>query len=335
MPARTNPTWRGATVTVWLLCGAAALGASEPPRQGTGQGATAAVRGRERTFDPARQKAMKIEKGDVEVAFLEAQACKRCKTAYQLSFETTDRAHGITRRFTISDGPSQVDAIQILGNRKAAIIGQYQSSVDMVVLVDLGSGAVLDKWLCFDPSVSPDGDLIAYRKVYPVHFTDGVSSVYLVYQTGRSPAENRAAGIPLTDTTNVGTPVYPDGATNVPGDNTHLDEGVRHQLASDGFFWTGSRKLAFADRSARLNSIVVADLAAGIDLPQITVTSLDTNQILSRDGCREFRDQGREHEAMLVSNIEFLDSAANQLRLHFNYSLPDCRGPATVDLTVR
>lgn len=331
MLGRTSLMRQWAMVAVWLVCATpVAVGSMAYAQSPTNRPNT-----RERAFDPSRRQAFRVSKGDVEVAFLEAQRCALCKSAYQLSFEVTDHSRGMLKRFTISDGPSQVDEIHILRGFRAAVLGRYQSNVEMVILVDLSAGSVVDKWLCFDPSVSPEGTYIAYRKVFPVHFTEGVSSVYLVYRTDRSPAVNRPGGAPLTDTVNVGVPIYPPGSTNVPGDNTHVDQAVQHQIASTGFFWAGEIKLAFADRAGGVNSIVIVDLSSGLDLPVVRVTSLEPTQILSPTSCREFRDSGRLHYGFHISNIEFLNASDNRIRVHVTYALPDCQGAPSLELSVR
>jgi hypothetical protein len=305
------------------------------PAQAQGHPPAETPNRRARPFNPGQPDPFRVTKGDVEVAFVQAQRCTRCASAYQLTFDVADRARERRRRFTISDGPSQVDQIHILANDRAAILGRYQSNVDMVLIMDLNTGGTLDKWLCFDPAVSPGATFIAYRKVFPLHFTEGVSSVYLVYQTGSSPAENRAKGTGLDDITNVGVPVYPAGSTNVSGDNVNVDEAVRHEMASRGFFWGDDVRVAFADRVGAVNSIVVIDLTSGAESATARATPLETSDIISSKGCREFRDRALSQNAMHVANIAFLDSAATRLRVQFGYSLPDCHGPATLDITVR
>ena len=288
---------------------------------------------RRKPFDPARQPVLRATAVGVEVALLGSEPCPGCRSAYKLNFEI--RRNGSRRRIALTDGPAQVDQITMVGTSTAAIVGQYQSNVDMVALLDTSSGSVVDKWLCFDPAVSPDGAAVVYQKVHPVHFTEGVSSVYVVYQTTLSPSQNRGTGIPLSDIVNVGATLYPPGTTNVPGSNVRVPEVMRHQLASSQFFWGPGLKVAFADRAEGRMSIVVADLGEGVDRAVVRTVPLEPARILASTGCREFRDQGREEYALSVSAIEFLGGVPDRVRVHFTYSLPDCRGPQMLDLEVR
>jgi hypothetical protein len=313
----------GAAVLNWeQLLVAQAPSSSEAPRR------------RGELFDPARQKPVRASRNGVEVALVNSHPCARCGSGVQLQFEVGIPKHGTLKQLLLTDGPTQVDEIRILSNSTAAIIGQYMSNVYMIVLVNVDSATVIDKWLCFDPSISPDGTLIVYGKVYPRHFMDGVSTTYLVYQTERSAAENRSAGVPVSDTTNVGLPLYPIGATNVPGDNISVDEGVRHELASDGFFWLDDRKVAFADRSGAFTTVVIADLASGVAAgAAVRAIRLDVDRILTSTGCRDVREQRRERYAFHVSDIR--TAGTTQVRVRFRFSQPGCDGLNTLDLDAR
>lgn len=322
----------GSRLVLWTLsCGAAAP--FSHPMLLAQSAAAEARREHPKKFDPARQPVLRATAAGVEIVLLGSEPCAECRSAYKLNFEI--HRNGSRRRVTLTDGPAQVDQITMVGPSKAAIIGQYQSNVDMVVLLDSSSGSVVDKWLCFEPAVSPDGAVIVYEKVHPVHFTEGVSSEYLVYQTSLGPARNRGTGVPLTDMVNVGAPLYPVGSKNVPGDNDRVTQGMRHQLASSRFFWGPGLRLGFADRADGNISIVVADLGEGVSQAVVRSAALEPGRILSNTGCREFRDQGREEYALSVSSIEFLSGVSDRVRVHFNFSLPDCTGLPTLDVEVR
>jgi len=282
-------------------------------------------RRRDKTFAPDEQRAVRTSKGGITIALVESRRCKECSSGFQLRFEATRGNAAEARQFTIMDGPSQVDEIHILTESKAAVIGSYQSNVAMVLLLDITTGSVIDRWLCFNPSVSPDGSLIVYRKVHPLHFTEGVTSTYLVYAAEQPPAANRSASVPASDVTNVGIPFFPPDSTNVPGDNIGAFNAFTHQLASDGFFWLDDRRVAFADVTAKTVSIVVSDLSYSLMNPPTRIAPLDIDQILSRDGCREYREENRQEHGFIVSKIA-TDGQSPRLRVEFSFALPDCRG---------
>ena len=208
-----------------------------------------------------------------------------------------------------------------------------QATINSVVLLDISSGAVNDKLLCFYPSVSPDGTRIAYVKVYPIHFMENVSNEYLIYDLSRSPADNRNAGIAGNDDTNVGAAIYPLGSKNVPGDNLNVPSSLSHQLASDGFFWSpDSKKVVFADRTNGSNFLVAVDLSAGVKNPSVAELPLESEKIINRDHCQEY--SRKEAYAFNVSKVEFSDASSSVLKLHFNFPIPSCRmvDALTVDL---
>lgn len=76
-----------------------------------------------------------------------------CGSAYRHTFEAIDRRRGTTKRFVLQNGPAQVNEIHIPNSATAVIVGRYQSSIDMVVIVGAETDAVRDSWPCFNPSV--------------------------------------------------------------------------------------------------------------------------------------------------------------------------------------
>jgi hypothetical protein len=129
-----------------------------------------------------------------------------------------------TERWVL-DGPAQVDEIHVVDPTRAVIVGQAQSAVGEVIVLGPRSARVIDRFLGLHPVISPDRTRIAYVKVYPVHFTEGVSAQYLVYDRTKPPSAFRhptvaaprdPAATQLSERVNVGVPVYPRDAENVP-----------------------------------------------------------------------------------------------------------------------
>ena len=123
--------------------------------------------------------------------------------------------------------------------------------------------ALLDTIGGYRPAMSPDQRWIVYRKAYSPHNSEPVSEEYLFYDLSKSATQNRAAGIPLVDDTDVGATVFPPGMANLPSDNTSgLPEEQRHSAAS-GFFWSqDSKSLAFADVLLGRTSIVLVTIGS-------------------------------------------------------------------------
>lgn len=128
---------------------------------------------------------------------------------------------------------------------KAIIIGDVSGDVSQVLIVDLASDKIVDKFLAYGPVVSPNGRYIAFTKFYPSHGVRGTSDIELVYDVAKSPQDNRPAGVKLSDDTDVGFGVYPPGATAESGNEELPPSQIVHNTSD--FFWApDSSKLVFS-----------------------------------------------------------------------------------------
>ncbi|MBI3664157.1 MAG: hypothetical protein HY234_14055 [Acidobacteria bacterium] len=228
---------------------------------------------------------------------------------------------------------AQVDAIQVLSPSKTVILGRVQASVQIVTVVDNETARVTDSFLCFRPVVSPSGQFVAYVKVFPIHFVEGVSNEYLIYDFESTAVENRGPGIPITNDIDVGFPIFPLGSSNLPGDNVSVVEKDRHMLASERFFWSAdSKNLAFVDWSNGRASIVVAEISRGSRIPRIASKPLDPQEISNSEHCKEYRD--KLAFSFVVTQIEFLSFQGSHVRLKFRFNDPGCKRLDSIDLSL-
>ena len=155
---------------------------------------------------------------------------------------------------------AQVDSIEFVANNHAAVLGAASGSVDVVVVLDLDAGKVIDKFYCYAPALSPNRRFLAFIKFFTPHFVPGVTDLYMLYDFQKSPEMNRPSNIAPEDFRNVGTVMYPKGVVNRPDDNEGQPESQSHFLESGQFFWSpNSERVAFADRfQGRISLIVVA-----------------------------------------------------------------------------
>ena len=180
----------------------------------------------------------------------------------------------------------QVNEISAAPNGKAIVLGMVNGTVYEVLILDTAPAVVADRFLAYYPAVSPDGRFIAFVKFYPAHFADGIVDHFLLYDSLRSPSENRAAStIPLSDHTNVGQPVYPR-IPNREGDNVDVS-GPKHHMMAQGFFWqSDSRRYAFADdRDGEWAALLVS---VAKDVPQVSSNPLNKTEFcasLHKESC--------------------------------------------------
>jgi len=191
-------------------------------------------------FDPAHQKALSYSDDSVQATLVIAPE--------HHSLRFLNRATKRESLFNLPFEMAQVDEIRRGFGGKLIVRGMVNGSGSEIVLLDPRSNKLLDKFLCYLPSPSPDGRYIAFVKFSPLHFAGNTEDHYMVYDMAKDSKENRPSTF-VDDRINVGVPVYPFQIGNKQGDNVELPDGPVHHSVSAGFFWKpDSTQFLFADR---------------------------------------------------------------------------------------
>ncbi len=115
-------------------------------------------------------------------------------------------------------------------------------------VLDTNTSRLTDRFMCYDPAISPDGQYIAFTKFFPPHFVTSPADHSMLYVVARSPHENRPEGILLSDEVNVGFEVFPPGIGNRDSDNIGVAPGSDYRVAgADIYIWKGNDQYFFAD----------------------------------------------------------------------------------------
>jgi hypothetical protein len=236
------------------------------------------------------------------------------------------------KRVVVANQTTKVEQIVVASENRTVVFGEVMTNVQIVTVIDNSAGAPIDYFLCFDPSLSPGGDRIAYGKVFPRHFVEGVSWQYLVYDLRLDPAQNRPAGISLDDHYDVGWPVYPPGARNRPGDNLAVPPEERHQRSSPLVWSEDGNVLRFADRFQDGMDLVTVDLVGGVALPRVRKDPLPVNRIVDPAQCPDAA--GRLAYAFQVSGITPEKDSPGTVTLHLSTRAPGCLAQDTLRLFV-
>jgi hypothetical protein len=129
------------------------------------------------------------------------------------------------------------------------LFGMVNGSVHEVVVVSTSERRIVDRFLCYNPALSPDGESIAFVKFYPPHFDPGVSDLVMVYDVAKGKAKNRPHEAGVDELIDVGSPVYPAGIqTQSPNDG--LPESQINSVTSPFFWAADSSRFAFTARHA-------------------------------------------------------------------------------------
>jgi len=257
-------------------------------------------------FDPAHQKALSYSDDSVQATLVIAPE--------HHSLRILNRATKRESLFNLPFEMAQVDEIRRGFGGKLIVRGMVNGSGSEIVLVDPRSNKLLDKFLCYLPSPSPDGRYIAFTKFYPLHFAGNIEDHYMLYDVAKDSKENRPSGF-VGDDKNVGVPVYPFQIGNKVGDNVELPDGPVHHGVSAGFFWKpDSKQFLFADRLEPQNefSLILVDINRN---GRITVR---TAQQPDDPFCSVLKDPQQKLSCnVLVRKVDFHPAPESALKIWF------------------
>lgn len=130
---------------------------------------------------------------------------------------------------------------------KIVIIGEGSDEVvPGVSIMDRTSDRLVDNFIAYSPTLSPDGRYIAYIKVYPPVSVSGVRDIVMIYDLDKSASANRSSGVSTGDIWAAGAAVYPPGCT-ATSDNVGLPSYQRSRVASRFLWAADASKFVFSD----------------------------------------------------------------------------------------
>jgi hypothetical protein len=230
------------------------------------------------TFDPAHQR---------PISFSGAQVTARLIVGkHNDSLEITRQATRKTATITLPEELVQVDGISGGLSDKLVVWGMVNGSAAEVVIISLQSNAIIDRFTCYVPAVSPNGEYVAFIKFYPMHFSEGIEDHYMLYDLKEDPAQNRPKGISTENWQIVGNAVYPPGIGNEEYDNINRPPSGAC-LSKSGLYWTeDSRYLLFANSFQSVGEI---DIVL-VEIQEGGKTLAKTVHQASADVCRTITD---------------------------------------------
>lgn len=203
-------------------------------------------------FDPDHQKSIEYSDASLNVRVIPVAT----KLALRLQ-----KAGQALKTVDLPENMVQVNKLARTPSGKLVVVGMFNGDVWSVAIISLDALNISDNFLCYEPSLSPDGKYIAFIKFFPPHGAEGAEDHYMIYDLSKSAAQNRPPGIPTTDWKTVGFTVYPSGVGNHEFDNLHSAEGSMHSFSSAGFFWSpAGDKVVFADTCQGGLSILLVEI---------------------------------------------------------------------------
>ncbi len=197
---------------------------------------------------------------DVTISFKGVAATFKASSPMVLILDSP----GVRRSVTLPSEFVQMGSARLFTSDRLVVTGMVNGDVSEVIIVDSNKAEMHDHFLCYSPTVSPDGRYVAFVKFYPAHGVNSVEDHYSIYDAKLSPEQNRPPLYPHNPAV-VGKIVYPNGLSNKPSDNVDLESTSTHRMVSDGFFWDEqSVSVVFADEFHDELSAVVVGINNGV-----------------------------------------------------------------------
>lgn len=166
---------------------------------------------------------------------------------------------------------NQVNAIRQGPAGKLIIVGMQSGYVYQIGILDSNVSRLIDRFTCYTPSISQDGQYIAFTKFFAPHFVTSVTDHSMLYVVARSAHENRPKGILLSDGENVGFEVFPPGRGNWETDNIDVAPGSGYSLSGE-YIWKDRDQYFFADEvSGQFSLVWVSIKKASVSVRTATV----------------------------------------------------------------
>jgi hypothetical protein len=177
---------------------------------------------------------------------------------------------------------AQVNDIRRGPKGQFVVVGMVNGDASEIGIVATDPPRLIDHFLCYVPTPSPDNRFISFIKFFPTHPAQDVTDHYMLYDVAQSPQLNRPRGIPLSDRVTVGLCFFPRGAGNKEADNFPTDPGTEDFAASDGFFWRDdSAFFAFANLHQSELTLILVHIISGRSAPLVTTARAPRDHLCS------------------------------------------------------
>ena len=184
---------------------------------------------------------------------------------------------GPVHSMTLDRRSRKVTDVFVQGQSRA-IVTINSSVAQIVTIVDLASWTELDKFLCYEASVSPDSHMVAFKKFFPSNHPVG-PALYLAYDVTLSPAANRMSA--TESEADAGWAFYPDQNRQQLTYDLSLFNATNQHLLRSPLTWIDNSHLAFIDYSNEKTNAVMVNLMSGVASPVVSTQLLDESALVN------------------------------------------------------
>ena len=213
-------------------------------------------------FDPEHQQPAKLVSPELTAEAVAKPEDPTTGVSHSIEINAQGRKLTVPLPFQFS----QVNAIIQGPAGKLVVVGRGNAYGYEIGIIDTAASRLVDRFACYDPAVSADGQYIAYTKFFAPHGVPAPEDHAMLYVVARSLLENRPLDlrkdIIASDDEDVGFAVYPPGIGNREGDNVNVPPESAHIVAGY-YFWKDAGQYFFADRTPKEFRMVWVAIAHG------------------------------------------------------------------------
>src|ERR1035437_218202 len=200
-----------------------------------------------------------------------------------------------TRSVTLPDEIDAVDTVAQVYGSKIAVIGEVSSSGKEVVIMDSNNQEQVkpvDTFLCYQPTISPNGEYVAFTRFFPGHFVTAqqASNCAMLYDVQGAAVSNQI-NAPEDEDNDLGQLLYPKDS-HCRGEQAEARKGHRttHFFMFDHYFWSqDSSKVLFLDEQYPMSDSRAGLLFVLVDVsskpPRVSVLASDICATESGNSC--------------------------------------------------
>jgi hypothetical protein len=117
------------------------------------------------SFDPAHQRALSLITPDFTAEVVAQRPDPESRQTRSIVLNTRTGKITVPLSFEFA----QVNEIVEGPPGRLVVVGMPTGSVDVVGIIDINLGKVIDTFTCYEPAISADGHYVAFTKLFPPH----------------------------------------------------------------------------------------------------------------------------------------------------------------------
>jgi len=250
-----------------------------------------------KTKEPSN--AIKLSTKDFSITLVGEEFSENAPHLKRFHLEIFDKGTKEFRHLTIGDIHSRVRSIKSiypLRNNLLIIFGNLKRA-EIVFIVNLWKGQLIDEFWCYDPVLSPSEHYLVYEKFYPYHGLPGSqTTVVLLYDLQKSPSENRipVEGYTSWPESQVGLPVYPEPYVKAQAyvlPEQQLENPNWYSLTSPFLWHQDSNDIVFLCNHEGQTNIARVNISDGVKKPKIYEAAVNVADFIKPDLQEELREK--------------------------------------------